>query len=59
MEELLTTKQAAEMLNMSPRTLEYWRENGVGLAFVKLGHRTVMYKKSTVAAHITERTIKR
>lgn len=34
---LLTTGEAAELLNVSPRTLENWRRQGIGPAFIKMG----------------------
>ena len=42
----LNTKQAAEILNLSPRTLERWRlEGGNGLTYRKFGKR-VTYEYS-------------
>jgi excisionase family DNA binding protein len=36
-EVLLTQQQVAEMLQVSVRTLERWRQNGSGPPFVKVG----------------------
>jgi excisionase family DNA binding protein len=40
-----TTNQAAEYLNLSPKTLTNWRWAGYGPVFVKLGN-SVRYRKS-------------
>jgi len=45
--ELLSTRQAAEHFNVSPRTLESWRVNGDGPSFLKVG-RLVRYSKSDI-----------
>lgn len=42
LEELLTQKRLAKKLNQSERTLERWRVEGTGPAFVKAG-RKVLY----------------
>ena len=39
---LLTTHEAAEHLNISPRTLEKWRLRGVGPVYLRFG-RAVRY----------------
>ncbi|MDP2259954.1 MAG: helix-turn-helix domain-containing protein [Caulobacter sp.] len=40
---LLTTRDAAEFLGVSPRTLEDWRLRGGGPLFCKVGARLVRY----------------
>lgn len=47
---LMTTKQAAEMLGLSPRTLENWRVRGDGPGFVKVG-RAVRYSMSDLVLY--------
>jgi excisionase family DNA binding protein len=42
---LLTTRQAAELLQLQESTLEQWRWQGKGPMFVKLG-RAVRYRRS-------------
>jgi predicted DNA-binding transcriptional regulator AlpA len=37
MEELLTEKQAAQLLGVKPKTLSDWRWRGGGPRFIKLG----------------------
>lgn len=52
--KFLTTDQAAELLTVSPSTLEVWRYRGTGPRFVKIG-RSVRYRQSDLAAFIDER----
>jgi hypothetical protein len=35
---LLTQQQLANELQVSVRTLERWRQEGIGLAFIHVGH---------------------
>lgn len=42
--QLLSTKEAAHLLGVSPRTLEGWRLDGLGPAYTRLGARTVRYR---------------
>jgi excisionase family DNA binding protein len=49
---MLTTQQLAELLHISPRTIERWRVEGHGPAFVKAGRR-VLYKEDTVDAWLS------
>ncbi|NOC91929.1 AlpA family transcriptional regulator [Ruegeria sp. HKCCD6604] len=49
---LLTTKQAARLLRLSPQTLEKWRTQGVGPNFVKLGNKSVRYCSHAIEAFI-------
>jgi predicted DNA-binding transcriptional regulator AlpA len=48
-DEFLTTKQAAEILQRSEKTLEYWRTRPSGPRFYKQG-RVVRYLRSDVLA---------
>ena len=47
--EYLSNAQAAELLNLSPRTLEKHRVNGGGPAFRKFGRR-VLYSRADLDA---------
>jgi len=47
MDELLSTDQAAEILRVSPRTLEKFRVQGSGPKFFKIG-RLVYYSTETL-----------
>jgi excisionase family DNA binding protein len=50
-EPLLTSKEVAKMLALSSQTLAYWRMNGLGMPFIKLG-RSVRYRRDDVLRHI-------
>ncbi len=45
---LLTTAEAAELLNAPIATLRWWRHKGVGPRAFRMGERKVMYKLSDV-----------
>lgn len=53
-EPLMTTKQAADTLQVKETTLEQWRWNGKGPDFVKMG-RTVRYRQSDLDAFLGAR----
>ena len=48
---LLTPAEVAERLRVSTRTLEFWRHQGRGPAFVRVGKR-VRYRPDDVEAFI-------
>jgi excisionase family DNA binding protein len=48
-EELLTQRQLAEELQVSLRTLERWRQEGTGPAFIRVG-RSPRYRRSDIDA---------
>jgi excisionase family DNA binding protein len=50
---LLTPAEVAERLRVSTRTLEFWRHQGRGPAFVRVGKR-VRYRPDDVEAFIGE-----
>jgi|TARA_Y100000310_G_C20454064_1_gene702177 hypothetical protein len=56
-ESLLTEKQAADYLKVTPRYLQYKRMSGGGPQFVKLSHRCVRYTKNALDNHITSNEI--
>lgn len=41
---LLTERQAADLLNLSPRTLAAWRLRGRGPSFLRIGKTCVRYR---------------
>lgn len=45
---LLTTREVAELARVHPKTVERWRYEGVGPRPVKLGPRTVRYRRTDV-----------
>lgn len=51
LKKLLNQDQAAEVLGVSPRTLESWRYNGGGPRFYKLGQ-AVRYRAEDLDAWI-------
>ena len=55
---LLTEVQAAEVLNISIRTLQAWRLRGGGPLFVRLSGRAVRYRNGDLAVFIGSRTVK-
>lgn len=50
---LLTEKQAAEILNVSHRTLQAWRVRGGGPRFVKMG-KSVRYSRAALLEFTSE-----
>ena len=53
--QLLTTKQAAEMLSLSPNTLNQWRNLKRGPRFRKL-EKSVRYLESDLLEYIEQKT---
>ena len=49
-DQLLTTEQAAEILNVPSATLRWWRHQQTGPRAFRLGARKIMYKRSDVIA---------
>ncbi|WP_433725747.1 helix-turn-helix transcriptional regulator [Actinoplanes sp. CA-051413] len=49
-DQLLTTAQAAALLNTPPGTLRWWRHQGTGPKAFRLGARKVMYRRSDLDA---------
>jgi|RhiMetdeSRZDD1v2_1073273.scaffolds.fasta_scaffold2852332_1 excisionase family DNA binding protein len=47
-DDLLTTEQAAELLQLSPRTLRRWRTEGKGPPYIRLGARRVRYRRGAI-----------
>ncbi|MAN72937.1 MAG: hypothetical protein CME84_02445 [Henriciella sp.] len=47
---LMCTKQAARFLGISHRTLENWRQQGIGPDFVRLPPKLVRYRKEDLLA---------
>jgi excisionase family DNA binding protein len=50
-EALLREVQAADLLNLSVRTLQAWRTQGLGPAFVRAG-RAIRYRRSDLLAWV-------
>jgi len=47
---------AARMLNVSPRTLQRWRNDGSGPAFIRAGLRRVLYDAAEIERWANART---
>lgn len=47
-QKLLTTAEVAEMFNLSPATLRWWRHQRTGPKAFRIGQRKLMYKESDV-----------
>lgn len=52
---LLTTRQAATYLNLSPRALEAWRLKGRGPRHVRISARAVRYRPADLEEWISDR----
>ncbi|MCL2782763.1 MAG: helix-turn-helix domain-containing protein [Propionibacteriaceae bacterium] len=53
-DEIMTTPQVAERLNMPVPTLRYWRFMGTGPRSFVMGQRRVMYRRTDVEAWLTD-----
>jgi excisionase family DNA binding protein len=53
-EQLLTPQQAAEYLNISPRTLAAWRQRGVGPPSIKLPSGARRYRRADLDRWLAE-----
>ena len=56
MEKLLTTKEAAQILDVSEQFLERDRWAGAKIPFIKVGSRAVRYDPAVLQAYLTSRT---
>lgn len=52
---LLTEKQAAELLNLTPRALQAWRVQGRGPVFYKISGRAVRYNLSDIETWLAKK----
>ena len=57
MQALLDQKQAAEFLGVKPKTLELWRYNGNGPAFVRISKRCIRYRPEALDEWIALREV--
>jgi excisionase family DNA binding protein len=55
--ELLTRREAAEILGLQEQTLGAWATRGVHLPFIKTGH-AVRYRKSDIEQWLEKQTIR-
>ena len=54
--QLLTEREAAAYLKLSPRTLERMRGDGLGPRFRKIGGRRVVYAELDLQAYLDSRS---
>lgn len=53
---LITTREVAERLRVSVRTVEDWRRHGRGPAYITLAPKAVRYDLAVVEQYIADRT---
>ncbi len=53
----LTEKQAGEVLQVSPRTLQGWRLRGIGPKFVRFSARGIRYRRMDIEAWAASRLV--
>jgi excisionase family DNA binding protein len=53
--DLLTATEAAEFLGLSQSSLEKYRRQGFGPAFVRVGRRAIRYPRASVEAWLAQR----
>lgn len=51
-DQLLTTAEAAEFLNVPIATMRWWRHKGTGPKAFRLGQRKIMYKTSDLTGWV-------
>ena len=56
-DDLLTERQAAELLTVSSRTLQSWRSDGLGPPFVRVG-RSVRYPRKELLDWLADNTVR-
>ncbi len=55
--DLLTTKDAADLLDVAPITLATWRQENKGPRYVRVGDRNIRYRRADLAAYLEESTV--
>lgn len=54
---MLTQSECAELLRLSPRTLERLRGSGLGPKFARMGNKSVRYRIEDVEAWVASRVV--
>lgn len=54
---LMTTLEVADLLRVSPRTIEDWRADGRGPEYIVIEGRKVRYRRSVIRAYLKARTV--
>ncbi len=57
-EDYLTDAQLCLMVNVTPRTTNQWRRDGVGPAYVRVGPRRILYRRRDVETWLSSRTFR-
>ena len=52
---VMTEKQVAEYLNLTPRALQDWRYRGCGPAFIRISARCIRYRRSDIDKWLADR----
>lgn len=55
---LITTREVAERLGVSVRSLEEWRKKKIGPAWVEIGPKAVRYELAVVEQFIADKTVR-
>lgn len=53
-DQLWTTREVAERIGVTPRTVKAWRSQGRGPEPVRIGYRTIRYRPAVVEAWIAQ-----
>ena len=56
--EYLTDAQFCGQMNITPRTSNEWRRQNTGPAYVRVGPRRILYRRSDVETWLASRTFK-
>lgn len=56
-QRLLCEKEAAQVLGVAPSTLNFWRVQGRGPAFIRLSARCVRYRISDLAQYVESQRV--
>ena len=56
--DYLTDAQFCGLMNITPRTSNEWRRQNTGPAYVRVGPRRILYRRSDVDSWLTSRTFK-
>ena len=54
LERLLNADEGAALLGLHKRTLERWRREGIGPAFLRFGPKIIRYRRSALEAFMEE-----
>lgn len=56
MSNLISEHEVARILNIAPKTLQSWRQNGFGPKYLKLSNKTIRYKTEDIQNWLQQRT---